>query len=192
MNPQLTCSQCQWLHSSVDRASHRYREVMGSNPIEVLNFFQASSCNCINCVHCGDHFFIFKTEHVTPLFIECSLVASWTAYPVFFITFQAPQGLHWTMLIMNLLKKINHWDLCFCSQNLLAKQAFNLKTNGGRSLILQLRLQPFGTPCQTIQRTALQWTIIVQMQALKSLNLFSQAHDKKNLKNYLTDSRSVA
>ena len=30
------------------------------------------------------------------------------------------------------------------------------------------------------------------MQALKSLNLFSQAHDKKNLKNYLTDSRSVA
>ena len=57
---------------------------------------------------------------------------------------------------------------------------------------LQLRLQPVGTPCQTIQRTALQWTIIVQMQALKSLNLFSQAHDKKNLKNYLTDSRSVA
>ena len=30
------------------------------------------------------------------------------------------------------------------------------------------------------------------MQALKSLNLFSQAHDKKNVKNYLTDSRSVA
>ena len=27
------------------RASHRYREVTGSNPIEVLNFFQASLCN---------------------------------------------------------------------------------------------------------------------------------------------------
>ena len=42
MNPQLTCSQHQWLHSSVGRASHRYREVTGSNPIEVLNFCQAS------------------------------------------------------------------------------------------------------------------------------------------------------
>ena len=26
---------------------------------EVLNFFQASLRNCINCVHCDDHFFIF-------------------------------------------------------------------------------------------------------------------------------------
>ena len=31
--------QRQWLHSSVGRASHRYREVTGSNPVEVLNFF---------------------------------------------------------------------------------------------------------------------------------------------------------
>ena len=31
-----------------------------SNPVEVLNFFQASLRNCINCVHCDDHFFIFK------------------------------------------------------------------------------------------------------------------------------------
>ena len=37
--PRLTCSQRQWLHSSVDRASHRYCEFTGSNPIEVLNFF---------------------------------------------------------------------------------------------------------------------------------------------------------
>ena len=34
------------------------REVTGSNPVEVLNFFQASLRNCINCVHCDDHFFI--------------------------------------------------------------------------------------------------------------------------------------
>ena len=27
--------------------SHRYREVTGSNPVEVLNFFQASLRNCI-------------------------------------------------------------------------------------------------------------------------------------------------
>ena len=40
MNPQLTCSQCQWLHSSVGRVSHRYCEVTGSSPIEVLNFFR--------------------------------------------------------------------------------------------------------------------------------------------------------
>ena len=59
MNPQLTCSQRQWLHSSVGRESHRYREVTGSDPVEVLNFFQASSRNYINCVHCNDRFFIF-------------------------------------------------------------------------------------------------------------------------------------
>ena len=35
------------------------REVTGSNPVEVLIFFQASLRNCINCVHCDDHFFIF-------------------------------------------------------------------------------------------------------------------------------------
>ena len=59
MNPQLTCSQRQWLHSSVGRASHRYREVTGSNSVEVLNFFQASLRNCINWVHCDDYFLIF-------------------------------------------------------------------------------------------------------------------------------------
>ena len=40
MNPKLTCSQRQWLHSSVGRASHRYREVTGSSPVEVLNLFR--------------------------------------------------------------------------------------------------------------------------------------------------------
>ena len=51
MNPQLTCSQRQWLHSSVGRASHRYCKVTGSNPVKVLNvFFQASLSNCTNCV----------------------------------------------------------------------------------------------------------------------------------------------
>ena len=56
MNPKLTCSQRQWLHSSVGRASHRYREVTGSSPVEVQIFFQASLCNCKNCDHnCEDH-----------------------------------------------------------------------------------------------------------------------------------------
>ena len=56
MNPKLTCSQRQWFHSSVGRASHRYREVTGSSPVEVLNFFQASLRNCKNCDHnCEDH-----------------------------------------------------------------------------------------------------------------------------------------
>ena len=56
MNPKLTCSQRQWLHSSVGRASHRYREVTGSSPVEVLNFFHASLRNCKNCDHnCEDH-----------------------------------------------------------------------------------------------------------------------------------------
>ena len=52
----LTCSQHQWLHSSLGRASHRYREVTGSSPVEVLNFFQASLRSCKNCDHnCEDH-----------------------------------------------------------------------------------------------------------------------------------------
>ena len=34
------------------------REVTDSNPVEVLNLFQASLRDCINCVHCDDHFFI--------------------------------------------------------------------------------------------------------------------------------------
>ena len=34
------------------RASHLYREVTGSNPVEVLNF-QASLRNCKNCVNCA-------------------------------------------------------------------------------------------------------------------------------------------
>ena len=57
MNPKLTSSQRQWLHSSVGRASHRYRrEVTGSSPVEVLNFFQASLRSCKNCDHnCEDH-----------------------------------------------------------------------------------------------------------------------------------------
>ena len=56
MNPKLTRSQRQWLHSSVGRASHRYREVTGSSPVEVLNFFQASLRNCKNCDHnCEGH-----------------------------------------------------------------------------------------------------------------------------------------
>ena len=39
-------------------------EVTGSNPVEVLNFFWASLGNCINCVHCDNHFFIFGTYSV--------------------------------------------------------------------------------------------------------------------------------
>ena len=38
------------------RAWHRFREVMASNPVEVLNIFLCFIRNCINCVHnCEDH-----------------------------------------------------------------------------------------------------------------------------------------
>ena len=37
----MTYSQRKWPHSSVGRTSHQYREVTGSNPVEVLNFFSA-------------------------------------------------------------------------------------------------------------------------------------------------------
>ena len=52
----MTSSQRQWLHSSVVRASHRYREVTGSNPVEVLTFSGLTVRNCFNCVqNCDDH-----------------------------------------------------------------------------------------------------------------------------------------
>ena len=76
MNPQLTCSQRQWLHSSVGRASHRYREVTGSNPVEVLNFFQASLRNCINCVNCDNHFFISNLRRLVLFAVALSEEAS--------------------------------------------------------------------------------------------------------------------
>ena len=34
-------------------------EVIVANPFEVLEFFQASLRNCINCVNCDDHFVSF-------------------------------------------------------------------------------------------------------------------------------------
>ena len=66
MNPKLACSQRQWLHSSVGRASHRYRKVTGSSPVEVLNFFQASLRNCKNCDHnCEDHYLMISYPQFT-------------------------------------------------------------------------------------------------------------------------------
>ena len=78
------------------RASHRYREVMGSNTDEVGKFFSGflRNCNCINCVHNSeDHssldfmiYFIYIYHNVssvckasllfltTDLFIECYYV----------------------------------------------------------------------------------------------------------------------
>ena len=46
------------------------RKVTGSNPVEVLNFFQASLRNCIDCVHCDDHFFISFHFHSSIWFIS--------------------------------------------------------------------------------------------------------------------------
>ena len=70
------------------RASHRYREVTGSNPVEVLNFFQASLRNCINCVHnCEDQ----------PSFDFISAVHIWfisyTSFKLFFIVFVFKQSM---------------------------------------------------------------------------------------------------
>ena len=78
------------------RASHRYREVTGSNTDEVGKFFSGflRNCNCINCVHNSeDHssldfmiYFIYIYHNVssvckasllfltTDLFIECYYV----------------------------------------------------------------------------------------------------------------------
>ena len=66
MNPQLTCPNVSGFIAQLVRASHRYREVTGSNPVEVLNFF-------IKCVHnCEDHssFDFISAVHIW--FISCT------------------------------------------------------------------------------------------------------------------------
>ena len=40
-------------------------------PLKSWIFFQASLCNCINCVHCDDHFFIFITIVQKLYFCAC-------------------------------------------------------------------------------------------------------------------------
>ena len=56
------------------RASHRYREVTGWNPVEVLNFSGFYIRNYINCVHsCEDHSLLDFTSAVLYL----SLIHIW-------------------------------------------------------------------------------------------------------------------
>ena len=65
MNPQLTALNVSGFIAQLVEHRTGNLEITGSNPVEVLNFFyfyfQASLRNCINCVHCDDHFFIFTT-----------------------------------------------------------------------------------------------------------------------------------
>ena len=54
-----------WLHSSVGRASHQYREVTGSNPVEALNFFRLLLSNCLNWkIYCDNHSSLSSTTAV--------------------------------------------------------------------------------------------------------------------------------
>ena len=53
------------------------QEVTGSNPVEVMNFFQASLRNWINCVHCDDHFFIFGVFFVGSILSVLYLTIDW-------------------------------------------------------------------------------------------------------------------
>ena len=68
-------------------------EVRGSNPVAVLDFFQASLRNCINCVHSDDHFFIlisfhFRSTYMIHSYIISSIIQSYRASsePVVFDT----------------------------------------------------------------------------------------------------------
>ena len=78
MNPQLTYSQVSGFIAQLVEHRTDNREVTGSNPVEVLNFFQASLRNYINCVHCDDHFFIFISfsQFLYDLF-HISLTRNW-------------------------------------------------------------------------------------------------------------------
>ena len=74
------------------------REVTGSNPVEVLNFFQASLSNCKNCVHCDHHFFIFEN------YIHVKMLLTKVYSAVHYIV---------TLNILDLLMKLPH---LFCKQ----------------------------------------------------------------------------
>ena len=106
MNPQLTCCQRQWLHSSVGRASHRYREVTGSNPVEVLNFFsgfftQLHKLRSLRRSFLHFHFFISFPQFIYDLFhISLTLISFMGTYSVlslfchFFIFISFPQFIY--------------------------------------------------------------------------------------------------
>ena len=81
------------------------------------------------------------------------------------------------MLIMDFLKKINRRDLCFCSQNPLAKQAFNLKTNGGQSFAVAASTLWNSLPNHTKNCIAVNNNC--SNASFKELKFFSHAHDKK-------------
>ena len=60
------------------RASHWYREVTGSNPVEVLNFFSGFWGNCITCVHnSNDH---SSFDFISAVFIWFISHKSFTIY----------------------------------------------------------------------------------------------------------------
>ena len=65
--------QSQWLYSSVGRASHQYREVSVSHPVEVLNFFRflyAIAYNCVrNCDDQSSFDFIFAVHMIHFIYI---------------------------------------------------------------------------------------------------------------------------
>ena len=78
------------------RASHRYREVTGSNPVEDLNFSGFYIRNCISCVHnCEDHsllvqdikYFIYKlTDLVTVAVFLLGLVKRLCGTSIVYVT----------------------------------------------------------------------------------------------------------
>ena len=82
MNPQLTCSQRQWLHSSVGLAS----QVMGSNSVEILNFSSGFFTQLHKLRSLRRSFLHFHSNTVYPVFpyISCvpmlTLVILYTLY----------------------------------------------------------------------------------------------------------------
>ena len=84
------------------------QEVTGWNPVEVLIFFfQASLCNCINCVDCDDHFFIFISF---PQFIYDLFRISLTVTKQFSLCPQAFHACTWIIVLESIDYNIHlHW-----------------------------------------------------------------------------------
>ena len=70
-----------WLHSSVGRASHRYR----GNPVEALIFFRLLLSSCLNWkIYCDDHTSLSKISIIRQFWLSIYLCRLNSIYQVLF------------------------------------------------------------------------------------------------------------
>ena len=128
------------------RASHRYREVTGSNPVEVLTF---SIRNCFNCVHnCDDHS-LLKIDNAVNCMMGCipSLIEVFLGYggllvtpKTLFIFLFSPQVVN--LMSVDLLRQQPRWKEALVSlREIMTSLVQQVNTCGYG------RFAPVASPC---------------------------------------------